>query len=495
MSYDYLPHLLEKADRLILDTRFYLSSVPNVDIERGSGLARQLQASRSILTDLKDYSLLTKSEIEECVRLVDLVLLPLMEYLGKPHKAHMPQCSRSATGKPGPARYNLDLHRAVQLHDMGNTWKDIAESMGVSLRTLHNHLGQAGISTAKIAYSTIDDATLDEYVSQINLHHPLSGSIVVRGHLLAGGLNIQLHRVRASLRRVDEEGVALRFRGATKRRVYRVRGSNALWHQDGNEKLKPWGFIVHGCVDGYSRMIIYLVCSNNKRSKTVGACFMTAVSQFGWPSRVRGDYGTENNEIERKMVEKWGIAHRAYLRGRSVHNVRIERLWRDVRRDTLEFFRQLFSQLEKEELLDTDCKTHLTALFLVYHPRIQKSLDETTTSWNNHSLRTERYKTPFALYELSKERAINAGYWDFDAGDNVSNVGDDYGEEGDEPGAEDSQPVPPRSDYFETLDDEIEAGIVTTDDEVLSEARDALGGMDLEKDDVKKIDVIQLDCE
>lgn len=65
-------------------------------------------------------------------------------------------------------------------------------------------------------------------------------------------------------------------------------------------------------------MIIYLKCSNNKRSKTVGDCFAKAVSKLGWPSRVRGDYGTENNEIERKMVQKWGVAHRPYLRGRCV---------------------------------------------------------------------------------------------------------------------------------------------------------------------------------
>ncbi|KAF6765688.1 hypothetical protein DFP72DRAFT_839507 [Ephemerocybe angulata] len=52
-----------------------------------------------------------------------------------------------------------------------------------------------------------------------------------------------------------------------------TRGANALWHQDGNEKLKPWGFYVHGCVDGHSRLIIYLVCTNNKRSKPVGEFF------------------------------------------------------------------------------------------------------------------------------------------------------------------------------------------------------------------------------
>jgi hypothetical protein len=100
--------------------------------------------------------------------------------------------------------------------------------------------------------------------------------------------------------------------------VYKVRGSNALWHHDGNEKLRPWGFYVHGCVDGHSRLIIYLACRANKWQATVAELFLAAVAEFGWPSRVRGDFGTENNEVERLMIAHWGILHRAYLRGRSV---------------------------------------------------------------------------------------------------------------------------------------------------------------------------------
>jgi len=95
-----------------------------------------------------------------------------------------------------------------------------------------------------------------------------------------------------------------------------VRGANALWHMDGNEKLKPWGFYVHGCIDGHSRLIIYLKCSGNKRASTVSSIFLDAVEKFGWPSRMRGDFGTENNEVESLMKEHWGEAHRAYLRGR-----------------------------------------------------------------------------------------------------------------------------------------------------------------------------------
>jgi hypothetical protein len=69
-------------------------------------------------------------------------------------------------------------------------------------------------------------------------------------------------------------------------------------------------------VDGHSRRIIYLACTSNKRSHTVEVIFVDAVDFFGWPSRVRGDWGTENNGIERQMIAHWGEAHRPYLRGR-----------------------------------------------------------------------------------------------------------------------------------------------------------------------------------
>ena len=62
----------------------------------------------------------------------------------------------------------------------------------------------------------------------------------MRGHLLARGFKLQEERVRQSMRRTDPEGTfvrALQLK-VTHRRVYNVRGPLALWHIDGNHKLK-----------------------------------------------------------------------------------------------------------------------------------------------------------------------------------------------------------------------------------------------------------------
>lgn len=84
--------------------------------------------------------------------------------------------------------------------------------------------------------------------------------------------------------------------------------------------------------------------------------------------------------------------------GSSVHNVRIERLWRDTFRCVLSIFYQLFYFLEEEGKLDPLSEKDLYCLHYVYVPRISRALDTFQNGWNNHALTTEHCSTPIQMF-------------------------------------------------------------------------------------------------
>ncbi len=84
--------------------------------------------------------------------------------------------------------------------------------------------------------------------------------------------------------------------------------------------------------------------------------------------------------------------------GSSVHNVRIERLWRDTFRCVLSVYYQLFMHLEGCGKLDPLSESDLFVLHYVYIPRISNALNMFRWGWNNHAVTTEHCKTPLQLF-------------------------------------------------------------------------------------------------
>ena len=158
--------------------------------------------------------------------------------------------------------------------------------------------------------------------------------------------------------------------------------------------------VIHGAIDGHSRMILYLHCANNNRSATVLSCFEKAVHDYELPHRIRIDRGGENIEIARFMLHARGVESKPVLTDSSVHNQRIERLWRDVFTAVTGNYYRLFYLMEREGVLDHLSQLDLYALHQVYIPRINRALLIFKNGWNCHKLRTTG-KSPNELYASS----------------------------------------------------------------------------------------------
>ena len=106
------------------------------------------------------------------------------------------------------------------------------------------------------------------------------------------------------------------------------------------------------------RCITYLRCATENSADVVVGVFSGAILEFGLPSRVRSDHGYENASVALVMNLIRGLQHHAHITGRSVHNQRIERLWRDVHKEVTEvIYRELY-RLEDEGVLNPDTPLH-----------------------------------------------------------------------------------------------------------------------------------------
>ena len=251
--------------------------------------------------------------------------------------------------------------------EFGLSYKNILRCLAhyhgivISLRHLKRLLRNQNMSRRK-HYSDID-SVVGFIEEQLRGSGQLHGYRWMHEKCLQNKLNVRKEDVRFILAEIDRPGVEFRRSRRLSRRSYFAKGPNFIWHLDSYDKLKPFGFGINGCIDGFSRKLIWLnVYHTNSDPAVIGGYFLEALKLIGGcPTLVRCDLGTENvvvRDIQRALNDDT-----AFIDGPSTANQRIECFWGQLRKECSEFWICIFQDLQNSGVLRGDFLSKNILLF------------------------------------------------------------------------------------------------------------------------------------
>lgn len=193
--------------------------------------------------------------------------------------------------------------------------------------------------------------------------------------------------VRNLLKILDPEGVEARSKHRLMRRLYKTEGPNHLWHIDGYDKLKPFGFCIHGAIDGYSRRIMWLeVGPSNNDPFIVAQYYVDCVRQIGGtPRLIRADCGTENVNIA-AIQRYFHSKENSFLFGKSTSNQRIEAWWGSLRKGWTDWWIRFFKDMRDCGIF-CDGDVHDECLKFCFMQVLRDELYKFAEQWNLHRIR------------------------------------------------------------------------------------------------------------
>ncbi len=150
----------------------------------------------------------------------------------------------------------------------------------------------------------------------------------------------------------------------------------------GYDKLKPYGFPIHGAIDGYSRKILWLeLTRSNNKPEIPAKYYLDCVREHsGCPMIVRTDCGTENGTMA--AIQAYFCQHgddqfagpRSHIYGTSPSNQRIQAWWSYYRRGRSSWWIDFFKEMAGTELLGSEF--HLECLWFCFQALLQDDVDK-----------------------------------------------------------------------------------------------------------------------
>eukprot|EP00112_Aurelia_sp_Birch-Aquarium-sp1_P017080 Seg3932.3 transcript_id=Seg3932.3/GoldUCD/mRNA.D3Y31 product="hypothetical protein" protein_id=Seg3932.3/GoldUCD/D3Y31 len=288
----------------------------------------------------------------------------------------------------------------------------------VSTRTVRRVLKRLSLTRRKAK------TPLSHVINQVIVELKESGSSLgyrsIHQRLIEKGVQTDRETIRICLNVIDPVGVELRSTHQLRRRRYYAKGPNYIWHIDGNDKLKPFGFCIHGCIDGYSRRILWLeVSPSNKNPRIIARYFLNCVkSTEGLPRKVRADRGSENvlvagiQRFLRRCHTDSFAGYSSFAYGKSVSNQRIECWWSHLKKCSIGWWRDYFKSLRNRNMFDDSNPIHTQCLKFCFYGILQDELDSVKDNWNHHKIRPNKYADaphgkPDLLYFLPGRHGTN----------------------------------------------------------------------------------------
>ncbi|CAG2189187.1 uncharacterized protein [Mytilus edulis] len=281
--------------------------------------------------------------------------------------------------------------------------KFLAEQHGIviSMRTLKRTLKGAGLRRRKSKTDVLEAALFIQDKISSGADY---GYRWMHLQCTQNGLNVPRDTVEMMMKLLDPVGVKMRSKKRLRRRHYFARGPDFVWHLDSYDKLKRYGLCINGCLDGFSRQLIWLnAYSTSSNPRIIAGYYMEAVSKIkGCPSRVRGDHGTENGHVA--AFQNFLAEKESFIYGPSTGNQRIESFWYILRRQCCQVWIEKLGVLVDDGLYNGDLLDKNLIQYCCMSV-LQNELNDVMTTWNIHQIRPTKNQNcphgrPMVMYMI-----------------------------------------------------------------------------------------------